>query len=107
MLKRKDVAFMRAFSPDDLLMISGDESRYNKTELLKIAPDIKLDSYTIEGKPTLVVLTPDAATLVYRVTYTMAVKDKKPQKVTMLSSRTYARRGGKWLLVFNQETPAR
>ena len=87
----------------DVPLIAGDAV----DNFLKITPDFKLDSYAIEGKADIVVLTPDAATLIYRITYTSAIKDEKPRKVTVLSSSTYVRRSGKWLNVFYQETPAK
>lgn len=107
LLKKKDVAAMRAFYPDDLVMISGDGSRYGKPEFLKVAPDVNLTEYKFEGKPEVVVLNPDSAILVYRVVYTMGIKDAKPKTVTMMTSSTYVRRDRKWALVFNQETPAK
>jgi hypothetical protein len=103
-LTKKDVAGMKAFYPDDLVMISGDGTRYSKGQLLKVAPDVNISAYKIESNPELLVLGPDAVLLVYRVTYTIGIKDEKPKTVTMLTSSTYVRRDKKWVLVFNQET---
>lgn len=107
MMKKKDVPALRDFLADDVVLIFNDGARLSKAEFLKLTPDFKLESYAIEGKADIVVLTPDAATLIYRITYTSAIKDDKPRKVTVLSSSTYVRRGGKWLNVFYQETPAK
>ena len=105
MLKRKDVAAMRDDFLDDAVLIFHDGSRFSKAEFLKITPDFQLDSYAIEGKVDVLFLTPDAATLVYRITYKSALKDEKPRTVTVLASSTYVRRSGKWLYMFYQETP--
>lgn len=107
MMKKKDVPGLRDLLADDAVLIFNDGARLSKAEFLKLTPDFTLDSYTIEGKADLVVLTPDAATLVYRITYTSAIKAEAPHKVTVLSSSTYVRRGGKWLNVFYQETASR
>lgn len=107
MVKKKDVASLRDFFVDDAVLIFNDGSRFSKAEFLKIAPDFKLDSYAIEGKGEIVVLTSDAATLVYRITYTSAIKDGKAKKVTLLSSSSYVRRDAKWLGVVYQETSAK
>jgi hypothetical protein len=55
----------------------------------------------------LVVLTPEAATLIHRVTSTVSMRDKEPRRVTALASSTYVHRGGKRLNVLYQETPTK
>jgi len=104
MMKKKDVAAMREFLADDVVLIFYDAVRLSKPEMLKLMPDYKLDSFTVEGKPDIVMPTPDVATILYRITYTSAAKDEKPRKVTVVSSSTYVRRAGKWSNVFYQET---
>ena len=89
MVKKKDVAGLRDYFADDAVLTFSDGARFGKAEFLKIAPAFKLDSYAIEGPADIVVLTPDAATLVYRITYTSAIKDSKARKVTVLSSSSY------------------
>ena len=49
-------------------------------------------------------ITPDVATLLYRVTYTSSVKGGTPQTVMVLSSSLYVRRDGKWWSVLYQES---
>ncbi|MCE9566282.1 MAG: nuclear transport factor 2 family protein [Planctomycetes bacterium] len=107
MMKKKDVPAMKEFLADDVVLIFYDAIRLNKTEMLKSMPDYKLESFTVEGKPDIVMPTPDVATILYRITYTSAMKDEKPRKVTVVSSSTYVRRGGKWSNVFYQETLAK
>jgi hypothetical protein len=69
-------------------------------------PDFRLDSITIAPNAEIRVWTPDVATLLYRVAYASAMKDDKATTMKALSASTYARRGGKWLSVLYQETPA-
>jgi len=104
MMKKKDVAAMREFLADDVVLIFYDAVRLSKPEMLKLTAECKLDSFTVEGKPDIVMPTPDVATILYRITYTSAAKDEKPRKVTVVSSSTYVRRAGKWSNVFYQET---
>lgn len=104
MVKKKDLPGLRNYFADEAVLIFNDGARFSKAEFLKIVPDFKLESYAIEGTGDIVVLTPDAATLIYRITYTSAIKDSKVTKVTVLSSSSYVRRGGKWLSVLYQET---
>jgi len=104
MMKKKDVAAMKEFLADDVVLIFYDAVRLSKPEMLKLTAECKLDSFTVEGKPDIVMPTPDVATILYRITYTSAAKDEKPRKVTVVSSSTYVRRGGKWSNVFYQET---
>jgi len=107
MSRKKDVAALREFLAGDAVLIFNDGARFNKAEFLKITPDFTIESYAIEGKEDIVALTPDAATLLYRIRYTSAIKDAKPREVAVLSSSTYVRRGGKWLCVLYQETPVK
>jgi len=107
MIKKKDLLALKDFFGDDVILIFSDATRYNKADYLKLLPDYKLESYAIEGKADLLLLTPDAATVVYRINYTSEIKDEKPRKVTVLASSSYARRDGKWLNVFYQETQKR
>ena len=107
MMKKKDVAAMRDFFADDAILIFSDATRFDKAGFLKLLPDYALEGYDIEGKADLLVLSPDAVTVVYKITYTSAIKGEKSKKVAVLSSSSYARRGGKWLNVFYQETLAK
>src|SRR5262249_19601655 len=104
MVKKKNLAGLRDYFADDAVLIFNDGARFSKAEFLKIVPDFRLDSYAIEGAGDVGGLTPDAATLIYRITYTSAIKDSKLTKVTVLASSSYVRRDGKWLSVVYQET---
>jgi len=97
---------MKNFLGEDALLIFGDGSRYNKRQTLELMKDFALVG-DIAVEPTYAVrmLSPDVATLLYRVTYTSTVKGGKPETMKVLSSSVYARRDGKWWSVLYQETP--
>ena len=97
---------MKNFLADDGLLIFWDGTRYNKRQTLELMKDFTLVG-DVAIEPTFAVrtITPDVATLLYRVTYTSKVKDGKPETMKVLSSSVYARRDGKWWSVLYQETP--
>jgi hypothetical protein len=105
-VKDRNIAGQQDYMADDGLYIFGDGSRFTKPEFLKFMPDFRLDSITIEPNADIKILTPDVATLIYRVTYTSGVKDGKAATLKVMSSSTYVRRSGKWWSVLYQETPA-
>jgi uncharacterized protein (TIGR02246 family) len=96
---------MKNFLGDDALLIFGDGNRYNKRQTLELMKDFRLTSLTIEPTYAVRLLSPDVATLLYRVTYTATVKGGKPETMKVLSSSVYAKRDGKWWSVLYQETP--
>jgi len=97
---------MKNFLGEDALLIFGDGSRYNKRQTLELMKDFALVG-DIAVEPTYAVrmLSPDIATLLYRVTYTSTMKGGRPETMKVLSSSVYARRDGKWWSVLYQETP--
>ena len=104
-MRDKNLAGMRDYLADDGLLIFSDGKRYNKREILALMPDYKLDSFSIEPTYAARILTPDVATLLYRVTYTSSVKGSAPETVKVLSSSVYVRRNNKWWSVLYQESP--
>jgi uncharacterized protein (TIGR02246 family) len=98
---------MRGYLADDGLLIFSDGTRYNKRETLELMKDYKLDSFTIEPTYAVRMITPDVATLLYRVTYTSSVKGGPATTAKTLSSSVYVRRDGKWWSVLYQESPIR
>jgi uncharacterized protein (TIGR02246 family) len=103
-MRDKNYDGMRNYMADDGLLIFSDGTRYNKRETLAIMKDYKLDSFTIEPTYAVRMITPDVATLLYRVTYTSSAKGGPPQTVTTLSSSVYVRRDGKWWSALYQES---
>ena len=104
-VKDKNVAGMQNYLADDALLIFGDGSRYGKAAFVKSLADFTLDGFTIDPKAEVKVWTPDVATLLYRLTYTSAMKDAKAVTLKVASASTYVRRNGKWWSVLYQETP--
>lgn len=104
-IKKKDAASLKGFLADDFVGIFADGSRLTKAELIKLLPDFNFSSYAIEAETDVVAPTKDVGILLYRMTFTLAIKDAKPEKLTVYSSSAYVLRDGKWLNVFYQETP--
>jgi len=98
---------MKGYLADDGLLIFNDGTRFNKRETLELMKDYKLDSFTIEPTYAVRMITPDVATLLYRVTYTSSVKGAPMTTAKTLSSSVYVRRDGKWWSVLYQESPIR
>ncbi len=106
-MRDKNYDGMRNFLADDGLLIFWDGTRFNKRETLALMKDYRLDSFAIEPTYAVRMLTPDVATLLYRVTYTSSVKGGPAQTVMTLSSSIYVRREGKWWSVLYQESSIR
>jgi hypothetical protein len=104
-VKERNLAGMQGYLADDALLILGDGSRYSKAAYLKVIPDFRLDSFTIDPKAEVKVWSSDVATLLYRITYASAMKDAKAVTLKVTSASTYVRRNGKWWSVLYQETP--
>ncbi len=106
-MRDKNYDGMKNFLADDGLLIFWDGTRFNKRETLALMKDYRLDSFAIEPTYAVRMLTPDVATLLYRVTYTSSVKGGPAQTVMTLSSSIYVRREGKWWSVLYQESSIR
>ena len=104
-MRDKNYDGMKNFLADDGLLIFGDGSRYNKRQTLELMKDFSLINITFEPTYAVRMLSPDVATVLYRVTYTSSVKGAKPETMKVLSSSVYAKRDGKWWSVLYQETP--
>jgi uncharacterized protein (TIGR02246 family) len=105
-MRDKNYDGMKNFLGDDALLIFGDGMRHNKRQTLELMKDFALvGDIAIEPTYAVRLLSPDVATLLYRITYTSSVKGAKPETMKVLSSSVYARRDGKWWSVLYQETP--
>jgi uncharacterized protein (TIGR02246 family) len=104
-MRDKNYEGMKNFLADDGLLIFWDGTRFNKRQTLELMKDFSLiGDIAIEPTYAVRLITPDVATLLYRITYTSAVKGGKPQTVMVLSSSLYVRRDGKWWSVLYQES---
>ena len=104
-MRDKNYDGMKGYMADDGLLIFSDGTRFNKRETLELMKDFKLDGFTIEPTYAARLITPDVATLLYRVTYTASVKGGPMMTAKTLSSSLYVRRDGKWWSVLYQESP--
>ena len=105
-LRNRNYDGMRDFLADDALLIFNDGTRFNRRQMLELMKDLTVTGeIKIELTYAVRMLSPDVATLLYRVTYTSAYKDSPPVTLKVLSSSVYARRDGKWRSVLYQETP--
>lgn len=104
--KDRNVAGLRPYLADEAFLIFYDGSRLDKEGFLKaVARDFTIQSFAIAPEGTTVVrVTEDVAMLLYRVTYTSASGNAKPETATVASSNTYVRRGGRWVSMLYQET---
>jgi uncharacterized protein (TIGR02246 family) len=105
--KTANLPAMADYFADDALLILGDGSRYTKAQFLKSMSALKIDNIVIDKDWDVIVIAPDVATLLYRVSYTSATAAGKVEAFKVASSNTYVRRSGKWLSMFYQETPVK
>jgi hypothetical protein len=103
-VKDKNFDGMKGYLADDALLIFSDGARYNKREFLALMQDWRLDSFAIEPTYAVRVISPDVATLLYRVVYSGALKGGKPETSYVIASSVYVRRDNKWWSVLYQET---
>jgi len=102
-VKTKNVTALTDYFADDALLIFGDGSRFGKPEFLKALPGLAMSDIVIDKATSgVIVISPDVATLLYRASYKSGNTTYK-----VASASTYVRRGGKWLSVLYQETPAK
>ena len=106
-MRDKNLAGMRGYLADDGLLIFADGMRFDKQGMMTLMPEFRLDSISYEPDYSVRIIDPDVAVLLYRATYTSAVKGGKAETFKVLSSSTYVRRNNKWWSVHYQETPAK
>ena len=104
-VKDKNVAGMQNYLADDAVLIFAEGTRYGKAAFVKALADFTLDSFTIDPAAEVKIWTPDVATLLYRLTYTSAMKNAKAVTFKVISASTYARRDGKWWSVLYHQRP--
>ena len=102
-VRTKNVAALTDYFADDALLIFCDGSRFGKPEFLKALPGLSMSDIVIDKATSgVIAISPDVATLVYKVSYKSGGTTYKAA-----SASTYVRRGGKWLSVLYQETPVK
>ena len=106
-MRDKNLAGMQNYLADDGLLVFADGARFDKRGMMTLMPEFRLDSISYEPDYSVRIINPDVAILLYRATYTSAVKGGKAETFKVLSSSTYVRQNNKWWSVHYQETPAK
>jgi uncharacterized protein (TIGR02246 family) len=106
-MRDRNLAGMRSYLTDDGLLIFADGTRFDKQGMMTLMPEFRLDSISFEPDYSVRIISPDVAILLYRVTYTSAVKGGKAETFRVLSSNVYVRRDNKWSSLHYQETPVK
>ena len=102
--KDKNASAMNGFLADDAVLLMGDGSRFTKAEFVKFS--FEVTGFTVDrASAQLLVASPDAAILLYRVTYTSREKGGPAMTTKVAASDAYVRRGGRWQSLYYQETP--
>lgn len=99
--KAKDANAISALLADDIQVVTVN-GRFNKSAFLTIIRQLEIPSYRITNAA---VVSPsnDVAILTYDCQYD--VKDESLTKQSSFQTTVWVNRGGKWVAIFNQETP--
>jgi uncharacterized protein (TIGR02246 family) len=101
-IRKKDMQRFASFLAEDQLYVS-DEGVRSKAESVKALgeatiPDIKLDDWKV------LMIDKDAAIVTYRATATPPACGPEMASPVSRNTTVWAKRGGKWLAVFHQDT---
>lgn len=102
-IKKKDVQGFSSALADDQLYVNGD-GVHTKAETVKSVAEGTLSDYSLDEWKVLMI-DKDTALVTYKVTVKGTVNGQEVSSVTR-ESTVWARRGGKWLGVFHQDTTA-
>lgn len=105
-LKKGDAETLKAVIADDFVAIFADGTVVNRDAFVKLLADFKVNSYKLNDV-NMVLFNNDAAILTFKITYESVVGGKTTQNENVQASSGYARRKGKWVNVFYQETPGK
>jgi Domain of unknown function (DUF4440) len=101
--KNKDLAWYKANTAEDFMMVLGEGTR-NKAEVLKATPtECDVKSFSLSDFK-FVMLNENAVLMSYTAVQD-AVCGGKPSAPKVRASVNYVKRGGKWLEAFYMETP--
>ena len=99
--KSQDASTLRALLADDVQIVTPN-GRFNKTAFMSIVPELVIPSYTISNA-TVISPAADVAILTYDCRYTS--REGRMTTHSSFQTTVWAKRDGKWIAVFNQETP--
>jgi len=98
---KKEIKVLEDYLADDYLDVS-DVGVFDKSATLKLIPDLDVSSYSL-SEFKLIRLNKDAAIVTYKAEQHWTIKGKdEPSNVR--ASSTWVRRGGRWRVVFHQES---
>ncbi len=101
-LKKGDLDTQKKITADDFVAILSDGSRFNKDGFFQELAAFQLKTYSLKDV-RLVQLTPEAASLTYRIKSDYSILGL-PMSDELSVASTWVRRNGKWLNVLYQET---
>jgi hypothetical protein len=101
LIKKKDIQGFSTYLADDQLYVTND-GVHTKAETVKSVGAGNLSELTVDEWKVLTI-DKDAALVTYRVTAKGMVNGQEASSVTR-ESTLWAKRGGKWLAVFHQDT---
>jgi uncharacterized protein (TIGR02246 family) len=101
-IKKKDLNRFASFLAEDQVYVSSDGVRSKAETVKSIAdasiPEVKLDDWKV------MFIDRDAAIVTYRVTATPPACGPEMAAPVARNTTVWAKRGGKWLAVFHQDT---
>jgi len=99
-VKAKKMPLLKERIADDYMEVS-DNGIFTKADVLETVPEIQVTDYSLTDFRT-VALNKDAYVITYKVEQHWTYKGQ-PGPVHMFASSGWARRTGKWYVVFHQE----
>ena len=99
-VKAKKMTLLKERIADDYMEVS-DNGVFTKADVLEAVPEIQFIDYSLTDFRT-VALNKDACVITYKVEQHWTYKGQKGP-VHVFASSAWARRGGKWYVVFHQE----
>jgi len=103
-LKTGDYAQFAGLLAEDAVFVDAHGSA-NKDAVVRNTKDFRLQEYTIED-PAFVRISKDSALMTYKITET-GVSHGRAFSATVYVSALWAKRNGKWLCLFSQESASR
>lgn len=100
-VSKKQVDLLREFLADDYLDVS-DVGVFNKSETLQLIPDLNLRDYSLD-KFKVIKAGRDTAIVTYEAIQNWTLKGQEGSSHVRASS-VWVMRGGRWLIIFHQES---
>lgn len=105
-IKQKDTATLKELLAHEVYSVTPDGGRLSGAEKAKSLESFELAAYSISDAQ-LVEVTDDVAILTYKFTMTVGPDVRDSPTTTLFATSTWAKRDGRWMAVFYQETPTK